>query len=284
MVGKSLVPFENHGNIITLSLGGKMKEYLEVAKTAAVKAGTILREHVNGNRQISYKGAINLVTEMDRISERTVVETILGTFSDHGILAEEEAQIKNSSDYLWIIDPLDGTTNYAHGYPSFSVSIGLEFLGDIIIGVVYDPMRDELFSAARGQGAFLNGQPIAVSRTEILIRSLLATGFPYDRAVSKENNLDYFSALIMASQEIRRSGSAALDMCAVAAGRLDGYWELKLCPWDVAAGSLIVREAGGTVSDFTGTLFNIHDKEIVASNGIIHSLMLDILNAVKSRV
>jgi myo-inositol-1(or 4)-monophosphatase len=284
MVGKSLVPFENHGNIITLSLGGKMKEYLEVAKTAAVKAGTILREHVNGNRQISYKGAINLVTEMDRISERTVVETILGTFSDHGILAEEEAQIKNSSDYLWIIDPLDGTTNYAHGYPSFSVSIGLEFSGDIIIGVVYDPMRDELFSAARGQGAFLNGQPIAVSRTEILIRSLLATGFPYDRAVSKENNLDYFSALIMASQEIRRSGSAALDMCAVAAGRLDGYWELKLCPWDVAAGSLIVREAGGTVSDFTGTLFNIHDKEIVASNGIIHSLMLDILNAVKSRV
>jgi myo-inositol-1(or 4)-monophosphatase len=260
-----------------------MKEYMEIAKAAAVKAGTLLREKINGSREISYKGAINLVTEMDSIAERTVVETILGAFSGHGILAEEEAHIKNSSDYLWIIDPLDGTTNYAHGYPSFSVSIGLEFSGDVIIGVVYDPMRDELFSAARGQGAFLNGKPIAVSRNDILIRSLLATGFPYDRAISKENNLNYFNALIMASQEIRRSGSASLDMCAVAAGRLDGYWELKLYPWDVAAGSLIVREAGGTVSDFTGTQFNIHDKEIVASNGIIHGLMLDILNEVKSK-
>jgi myo-inositol-1(or 4)-monophosphatase len=260
-----------------------MKEYLEVAKTAAVKAGTMLRERINGSRKISYKGAINLVTEMDRISESMVVETILGTFSGHGILAEEETQISNSSDYLWIIDPLDGTTNYAHGYPSFSVSIGLEFSGDIIIGVVYDPMRDELFSAVRGQGAFLNGKPIAVSNNDILIRSLLATGFPYDRAVSRENNLNYFNALIMASQEIRRSGSASLDMCAVAAGRLDGYWELKLHPWDVAAGCLIVREAGGRVSDFSGTLFNIHDKEIVASNGIIHGLMLDTLNAVKSK-
>jgi len=132
-----------------------MKEYLEVAKAAAVKSGTILRERINGSREISYKGAINLVTEMDRISERIVVETILETFSAHGVLAEEEAQIKNNSDYLWIIDPLDGTTNYAHGYPSFSVSIGLERSGDVIVGVVYDPMRDELFSAARGQGASL---------------------------------------------------------------------------------------------------------------------------------
>lgn len=260
-----------------------MKKYMDIAKAAAVKAGNILRERISGRREIFYKGEINLVTEMDRLSEKTVVETILESFPDHGIMAEEEAQIENDSPFLWIIDPLDGTTNYAHGYPSFSVSIGLESSGDVIVGVVYDPMRDELFSAARGQGAFLNGKPIAVSRNDVLIRSLLATGFPYDRAVSKENNLDYFNALIMASQEIRRSGSASLDLCAVAAGRLDGYWELKLHPWDVAAGSLIVLEAGGSVSDFTGTRFSIRDKELVASNGRIHGLMLDILNAVKRK-
>ncbi len=260
-----------------------MKGHLEVAKAAAVKAGRLLRDRLYESRDVTYKGEINLVTEMDRVSERTVVETILEAFPDHGVLAEEEARIKNSSGFLWIIDPLDGTTNYAHGYPSFSVSIGLESTDGVIVGVVYDPMRDELFSAARGQGAFLNGKSIEVSRNEVLIRSLLATGFPYDRAVSKENNLNYFNALIMASQEVRRSGSASLDLCAVAAGRLDGYWELKLQPWDVAAGSLIVQEAGGTVSDFTGIRFGIRDKELVASNGRIHDLMLDILNAVKRK-
>ena len=260
-----------------------MKKYLEAAKTAAVKAGSLLRERINGRREVFYKGEINLVTEMDRISERTIVEIILKTFPDHGILAEEEARFENKSDFLWIIDPLDGTTNYAHGYPCFSVSIGLEHEGNVIIGVVYDPMRDELFSAARGQGAFLNESPITVSRNDVLIRSLLATGFPYDRAVSKDNNLNYFNALIMASQEIRRSGSASLDLCAVAAGRLDGYWELKLHPWDVAAGSLIVQESGGVVSDFTGTRFSIRDKEIVASNGRIQGFMLDILNTEKKR-
>jgi len=210
-----------------------------------------------------------------------VVDTILEAFPDHGILAEEKAQIENSSGFLWIIDPLDGTTNYAHGYPSFSVSIGLECAGDVIVGVVYDPMRDELFSAARGQGAFLNGNPIAVSRTDVLIRSLLATGFPYDRAVNKENNLNYFNALIMASQEIRRSGSASLDLCALAAGRLDGYWELKLHPWDVAAGSLIVQEAGGELTDFSGKRSSIRDNEILASNGRIHSQILEIIDRVK---
>jgi myo-inositol-1(or 4)-monophosphatase len=258
-----------------------MKGHLEVAKAAAVKAGSILRERISGSREVTYKGEINLVTEMDRLSERMVVEIILEAFPDHGILAEEEAQIENSSGFLWIIDPLDGTTNYAHGYPSFSVSIGLESSGDVVVGVVYDPMRDELFSAARGQGAFLNGNPIAVSRTDVLIRSLLATGFPYDRAVSKENNLNYFNALIMASQEIRRSGSASLDLCALAAGRLDGYWELKLHPWDVAAGSLIVQEAGGELTDFSGKRSSIRDNEILASNGRIHGQILEIIDRVK---
>jgi myo-inositol-1(or 4)-monophosphatase len=257
-----------------------MHQYLEVARDAALKAGRLLKENINGRREVSYKGEINLVTEMDRLSEKIVVEMLLGAFPHHGILAEEGARIENGSGFLWIIDPLDGTTNYAHGYPSFSVSIGLQRDGELAAGVVFDPMRDELFSAVQGGGAFLNGRPLSVSHNDTLIRSLLATGFPYDRTTSRENNLDYFNALIMASQEVRRSGSASLDLCSVAAGRLDGYWELKLSPWDVAAGALIVREAGGTISDFSGVRFNIHDREIVASNGRIHRQMLEVIRRV----
>jgi len=258
-----------------------MRNYLEVAKDAALAAGKILKDNVNGKRDISYKGEINMVTEMDKLSEKIVVEAVHGAFPGDGILAEEGSRIESNSGFRWVIDPLDGTTNYAHGYPSFSVSIGLERDGQILLGVVYDPMRDELFSAVKGAGAFLNDQPIRVSRNEILIRSLLATGFPYDRTVSRENNLNFFNALIMASQEVRRSGSASLDLCSVAAGRLDGYWELKLHPWDVAAGSLVVQEAGGKVSDFSGTRFSIHDKEIVASNGVIHDQILGVIRAVQ---
>lgn len=254
-----------------------MKEFLTVAREAALKAGKLLRENLNGTREISYKGEINLVTEMDRRSERVVVEILLAAFPGHGIMAEEEARIENGSGFVWIIDPLDGTTNYAHGYPNFSVSIGLEESGEITLGVVYDPMRDELFSAVKGRGANVNNKPIHVSNADALIHSLLATGFPYDRVVSKENNLNYFGALLMASQEVRRSGSASLDLCSVAAGRLDGYWELKLNPWDVAAGSLIVREAGGMVSDFSCERFSVYDKEILASNGRIHRQMAEVL-------
>ncbi len=258
-----------------------MWTYLEVAQAAALGAGRILKDNVNGKRDISYKGEINMVTEMDRLSEKTIVGAILGAFPGHGILAEEGSRVESDSGFLWVIDPLDGTTNYAHGYPSFSVSIGLEHDGQTVLGVVYDPMRDELFSAVKGGGSFLNGRPIAVSRTDVLIRSLLATGFPYDRVLSSENNLNFFNALIMASQEVRRSGAASLDLCSVAAGRLDGYWELKLHPWDVTAGSLIVQEAGGKVSDFSGTRFSIYDKEIIASNGMIHELMLDVIRVVQ---
>jgi myo-inositol-1(or 4)-monophosphatase len=258
-----------------------MVQFLSVAQHAAVTAGALLREHLGGARVISYKGAIDLVTEMDHRSERTIVEIISAAFPDHGILAEEGASRESSTDHLWIIDPLDGTTNYAHGYPNFAVSIGLEQQGELAVGVVYDPLRDELFTAERGRGAFLNSRPLRVSKNDSLIRSLLATGFPYDRAESEQNNLNFFNAMIMACQEIRRSGSAALDLCSVAAGRLDGYWELKLHPWDVAAGSLIVREAGGAVTDLSGIRFGIRDKEIVASNGIIHAQMIDLLNKVQ---
>lgn len=254
-----------------------MKDFMTVAREAALKAGGLLRENIHGIREISYKGDINLVTEMDMRSERAVVELLLAFFPEHGIIAEEETKIQSGSGFTWIIDPLDGTTNYAHGYPCFSVSIALEQEGEIILGVVYDPMRDELFSAQKGQGAFLNSKTIRVSGEDTLIKSLLATGFPYDRKVSEKNNLDYFHDLLMASQEVRRDGSAALDLCSVASGRFDGFWELKLKPWDVAAGSLIVREAGGRVSDFSGAGSSIHDDEILASNGRIHGQMAEIL-------
>src|SRR5512146_2997920 len=166
-----------------------MDEFLSVASEAARRAGNILRENLHGIREISYKGDINLVTEMDMRSERAVVETILASFPGHGIIAEEETSIRNESGYRWIVDTLDGTTNYAHGYPCFSVSIALEHEGEIITGVVYDPMRGELFSARKGHGAYLNGKKIAVSTTDTLLKSLLSTGFPYDRKVSEKNNM-----------------------------------------------------------------------------------------------
>lgn len=250
---------------------------LATATVAAKSAGAVLRDHFGGVRQVAFKGTIDLVTEMDRRSEQIVVEHIRQAFPDHGILAEEGARIDSASGYLWVIDPLDGTTNYAHGYPQFAVSIGLEHAGEIVLGVVYDPLREELFSALRGEGAFLNGRKIAVSPTATLIRSLLATGFPYDRAVSAVNNLNCFNAMIMACQEIRRNGSAALDLCNLAAGRLDGYWEQKLRPWDVAAGSLIVREAGGAVTDLAGAPYAIRGDFLVASNGAVHEQMLAVL-------
>ncbi len=260
-----------------------MKDFLAVAVEAARKAGGILKENLHGTREITYKGDINLVTEMDTRSERAVVGTLRASFPDHGIIAEEETTIRNGSGYTWIIDPLDGTTNYAHGYPCFSVSIALEHEGDVITGVVYDPMRDELFTAQKGQGAYLNGKRINVSIVDTLIKSLLATGFPYDRKVSEKNNMDYFHDLLMASQEVRRDGSAALDLCSVAAGRFDGFWELKLKPWDVAAGSLIVREAGGRVTDLSDKPFDIFADEVLASNGIIHGQMVEILRTAGTR-
>jgi myo-inositol-1(or 4)-monophosphatase len=260
-----------------------MKDLMSVAQDAAFKAGGILRENIHGVREISYKGDINLVTEMDLRSERAIVAVIHASFPGHGIVAEEETSNRSGSGYTWVIDPLDGTTNYAHGYPCFSVSIALEHNNEIILGVVYDPMRDEMFTARKGEGAFLNGKTIRVSMIDTLIRGLLATGFPYDRKVSEKNNMDYFHELLMASQEVRRDGSAALDLCYVASGRFDGFWELKLKPWDVAAGSLIVREAGGMLSDFSGTGFSIHDSEILASNGKIHGQMREILNETARR-
>ena len=250
-----------------------MNAFIRIARAAALEAGRLLKDNIYGARDISYKGTINLVTEMDKRSERVIVDIIHGAFPGHRIIAEEDTRVENASDYCWFIDPLDGTTNYAHGYPNFAVSIGLEYDGEIISAAVYDPMRDEMFTAQKGEGAYLNERSIAVSGVDELIRGLLATGFPYDRAESRENNLNYFNALIMAAQEVRRSGSAALDLCSVAAGRLDGYWELKLQPWDVAA--------GGRVSDFSGMRFSIRDKEILVSNGLLHERIRNVLAVVR---
>ncbi len=252
-------------------------EFLSIACDAARKAGGLLRDNINGVRQITYKADINLVTEMDTRSERIIVGILRNAFPGHGIVAEEGTAIQQDSAFQWIIDPLDGTTNYAHGYPCFSVSIGLQHQGEMIAGVVYDPMRDELFTAETGRGAFLNGSQMSVSGVDILLKSLLSTGFPYDRKECDRNNMDYFHELLMASQEVRRDGSAALDLCSVAAGRFDGFWELKLKPWDVAAGTLIVREAGGKVSDLAGRPVALDAGEILASNGKIHEQMLEAL-------
>ena len=254
-----------------------MREMVGVAIEAAKEAGEILKENLGKSIEIGFKGEINLVTDIDRNSEKTIVQIIRNTYPNHQILTEEGEGQKGTSSHKWIIDPLDGTTNYAHGYPCFCVSIAFEKNRDILFGVIYDPVLDELFTAEKGKGACLNGRKICVSSTDKLIHSMLATGFPYDLRESQNNNLIHFNNFIMSAQAIRRAGSAALDLCYVAMGRFDGFWELKLSPWDVAAGSLIVREAGGIVSDFKGGTFDIYSKEILASNGRIHYEMIQVL-------
>lgn len=244
----------------------------------ARKSGALLKEKFSQTHQIHYKGEINLVTEADKMSEDLIIAAINRNFPDHGILSEESPAITGAGKLRWIIDPLDGTTNYAHGYPVFCVSIALEDEGKIILGVVYDPMREEMFVAQRGQGAYLNEKKLAVSKIDNLSRSLLATGFPYDIRESKENNLDYFNSMAINVQAIRRAGAAALDLAYLAAGRFDGFWELKLKPWDTAAGVLLVEEAGGIVSDIAGSKWYLQSPSILASNGLIHEQMIKVLS------
>jgi len=254
---------------------GEMNELLGVAWEAALAAGEIIRANWHQPKTIGYKGAIDLVTSVDRESERKIVEIIRRNFSNHSILAEEETNLEGAqNEYRWIVDPLDGTTNFAHGYPQFCVSIALEQNGQVVLGLVYDPLRRECFRAATGQGATLNGEPIATSSANELDKALLATGFPYDHREHADFYLSYFRAFMTRCQGIRRGGSAALDLCYVACGRLDGFWELKLKPWDTAAGALIVSEAGGTITDFSGDPFSVYGGETLASNGLIHAEML----------
>lgn len=251
-------------------------KYGAVAVRAAIESGALVKRSVGRVRSISYKGRDNMVTDVDRASERIIIRNIRKAFPGHSVLTEEAGSIGKPSRFKWIIDPLDGTSNFAHGFPFFCVSIALEIDGDISLGVVYDPLREELFYAENGTGAFLNGLPISVSRTNKLSGSFLATGFSYG-VKRKERNIGNFRRLLLSSLAIRRAGSAALDLCYVACGIFDGFWEMDLHPWDSAAGMLIVREAGGKVTRFDGARYNPYHKDILATNSFLHSRISQVL-------
>ncbi len=256
---------------------------LAVAIEAAKISGRIQIAGLKQTRKIRTKGeSTNLVTDIDLRCEEKIIAHLKQHFPDHEYFAEESGKSRQPSPYRWLIDPLDGTTNYAHGYPAFCTSIALEKDGLIELGVVYDPVRKELFSALRGEGAFLNGESIGPSGIEDLDRALLVTGFPYDIRTS-EKNIDQFCRFLLRAQAVRRDGSAALDLCYTAMGRFDGYWEFSLAPWDLAAGSLIVTEAGGHVTSPTGQAFSLYQGEILASNGPLHSALLRVLRQRKTR-
>jgi myo-inositol-1(or 4)-monophosphatase len=248
---------------------------VQVAVEAARVAGKFLKQNVGKIKTIEQKDGSerNLVTEIDKRSEEMIVEMIRKHFPSHEILAEERGS-QGSSKTKWIIDPLDGTTNFTHGLPVFCVSIGIEHDGEIIAGVIYDPNLDEIFTAEKGKGAYLNGRRMRVSQTQTLSKSLLVTGFPYNIAENPNHAVERFVNFLMKAQAVRRMGSAAIDLAYVACGRYDGFWEVALNPWDMAAGMLLVQEAGGTVTDFQGGKFSIYQKEILASNGLIQSEML----------
>ncbi len=251
---------------------------LDFAVETAREAGALLRDHFGRAVDVSYKSSpIDLVTEADLLSEALIKERIATRYPRHAILAEESGHQEGVSEYRWLIDPLDGTTNYAHGYPFFCVTLALEYRGEIVLGVAYDPLREELFVAERGAGATLNGRPIRVSRTEALAKGLLATGFPYTIRSRPDESLTYFARFVKTAQAIRRDGSAVLDLCYLACGRFDGFWELGLKPWDMAAGALMVEEAGGRVTRFDGSPFRLFEPEILASNGLIHEEMIAVL-------
>lgn len=256
----------------------RVRDYLNAAVQAARKAGTIQREWFRDAFPINFKGEKNLVTEVDRASEEAIIGSLRSAFPECDILAEESGSVSGGSSLRWIIDPLDGTTNYAHGFPWFAVSIALEADGVMGVGVVFHPMMDEMFTSVRGEGACLNGRKISVSARQPLADCLLATGFPYDRTRTNENNFENFINFQMAARAVRRFGAAALDLAYVAAGRLDGYWECKLNPWDTAAGKLLVVEAGGTVTDYAGASHRTEEHRILASNGLIHREMIEVLS------
>jgi myo-inositol-1(or 4)-monophosphatase len=257
--------------------------YLQLAMAAAKEAGRIQMHHFGHSHPVEYKEKFNPVTEVDRLCEQAIVKMILDAYPEHDILTEESPFKGKGSSWKWIIDPLDGTTNYLYGYPCFCVSIGLEVEGEVRLGVVYNPILEEIFHVEKGEGAYLNGSQISVSKTNKLERSFLCTGFPYDVREQVDFYLRYFRKFLTRSFAIRRPGSAALDLSYLAAGRFDGFWELKLRPWDVAAGGLMVSEGGGEVSDFQGKPFNIYSGEILASNGIIHQEMLQAIREIHEK-
>src|SRR3954471_1157849 len=248
-------------------------EYLPFMEQVAREAGALLNRTFLARVAIEYKGDADLVTVADRESEALVVGRIRERFPQHDILGEEGTRTETGADYKWYIDPLDGTTNFAHGFPVFCVSIALEHKKERVAGVLYDPTRDELFAAEKGSGATLNGVPLSVSKTAKLGEALVATGFPSHKR-HKNPNIHFYHQITLRTHGVRRAGSAALDLANVASGRVDGFWEFNLNPWDTAAGVLLVEEAGGTVTDFSGGRFDISSREVVASNGVLHPALL----------
>lgn len=254
-----------------------MSRELEFAVMLAFESGRIQKRRYQKQHEIRYKGEINIVTDVDLECQERIIDLIGRQFPQDQVIAEEKDNVFEGDRNRWIVDPIDGTTNYAHGYPFFCTSIAYEVEKEIVCGVVYNPIFDELFFAEIGKGAYLNGERLSVSTAVDLKQCLLTTGFPYDVATSEQNNVDHFVAFLHTAQAIRRDGSAALNLSYVAAGRFDGFWELKLSPWDTAAGVLMVIEAGGRVSSFGGDPFDIYKGQIVASNNLIHDDMLRVL-------
>jgi myo-inositol-1(or 4)-monophosphatase len=252
------------------------------AAEIALEAGALLRGYFERGVATEYKGDVDLVTEADRASEKLIVERLGAAFPGHGVFGEEGARRGLDAEHRWYVDPLDGTTNFAHGFPVFCVSMGLEHRpvgtaadadGDLVAGVIYDPLRDELFTAEKGQGAWLNGRKLRVSRTDTLSEALLATGFP-SRKRHVSPNIHFYHEFTLRSHGVRRAGSAALDLAYTACGRIDGFWEFHLNPWDTAAGALLVMEAGGTMSRFDGTPFQLNSIEILATNGLLREELM----------
>jgi myo-inositol-1(or 4)-monophosphatase len=258
-------------------------EYLDFAVELARAAGDILRHYMSREKQVELKGRANLVTVADKESEALIIKHIRERYPHHSILAEESGALGSSDgrEGKWIIDPLDGTTNFAHQYPFFAVSIGFEQAGQVLCGAVYDPWRDEMFSGGRGLGSFVNGERLRVSDVETLRSALIMTGFPYGFREKIRTVMRQFEAFLVESQAVRRGGSAALDMCYAALGRVDGFWEMDLLPWDTAAGLVIVEEAGGRVTNFSGQQFSIYDRQLLVSNGRIHEEMVAVLGKTK---
>lgn len=258
-----------------------MPDLLPTAETIAREAGALLRDFFHRGVAAEYKGDVDLVTEADRASERLITQRLREAFPTHGIYGEEGTRSALDSEFRWYVDPLDGTTNFAHGFPVFCTILGCEHRprglaadqdGQIIAGVIYDPLRDELFAAERGRGATLNGKPIHVSRTRTLQESLVSTGFPSHKR-HRNPNIHFYQEFTLRSHGVRRAGSAGIDLAYVAAGRLEAFWEFNLNPWDTSAGSLLVEEAGGRISHFNGSNFTLDSREVFASNGLIHDEM-----------
>ncbi len=256
-------------------LGDSERQQLfTTALDAARATGDLLRSRFGTKKDITHKGRIDIVTDVDLASEEIIVSIIRDRHPGHDIVTEERHIEQSGSPFRWIVDPLDGTVNYAHDYPFFAVSIGCEVEGVMEVGAVYNPVMEEFFTAQRGKGAFMNGRPISVSSIDRLEDSLLSTGFPYDIVTNPLNNVAHFNHIIMRAQAVRRDGSAALNACYTAMGRFEGYWELSIMPWDIAAGMIIVTEAGGKVSRLDGSPLSPFDRQVIATNGLIHDVLV----------